>query len=121
VNELEEKIGRLLSDPEEMEKLAQMASRLMGGAMPGAAEPAPGPGTARETPAGDPALADTVTRLMGLLRSGQDRPSLVTALGPYLAEGRRRRLEKALRVGQMAKLAGVVFADTGGGGGHGGD
>lgn len=119
VSELEEKIGQLLSDPNEMEKLAQMASQLMGGMMPGAPEKESSP--AREPSGGDPAFADTLTRLMGMLQGSRDRPSLAEALGPYLAEPRRRRLEKALRVAQMAKLAGSAFADMGGGGGDGGD
>ena len=109
MSEFEDKINNLLSDPEEMGRLAQLASQLMDGGLPGAPPPKGG-----QEPS-EPDLMAMVGKVMGGLGGGKKAP-LTSALGPYLGENRRSRLEKAMRMAQMAKMAGTVFSQFGGDG-----
>ena len=90
MNELEERINSVLSDPAQLEKLAGLAQRLMGGA--------------DEPPAAEaPAVPDA-----GLLAK--------LAAGLRGAErGRREKMDRALRLAHMAKLAQRVLGEMGGG------
>ncbi len=108
MSELEDKINGLLSNPEEMGKLASLASRLMEGGLGGADK------QKEPEPDGlDPSLLAAVTGVMKGM-GGMGKKNLANALGPYLGEGRRRRLEKAIRVAQVVKAAGSAFTELGG-------
>lgn len=101
--ELEERLNAVLSDPAQMEKIAQMASRLMGSIAPEEKVP----------PGLDPKLMGLVGRVAASLNGGGKR-ELMTGLGPYLAEGRRARLERALRLAAAASLAVEFMGELGG-------
>lgn len=114
--DLEETLQRVLSNPEEMEKIMGMAAQLLGGdgqgetASESAPEAAPGPG-----PMG---------LLKGLLspspsdgNGNGDKTALLNALAPYLREDRRKKLQKAMRLARAARVAGVVLNEFGGEGG----
>ena len=101
MSELEDRIGAVLSDPEQMGRLTRMAQQLMGG---GAPEPSPegqGPGKEKGP------------QRRSFKGSGRGKP-LLEALGPYLDEERRRRLERALRLASTARIAASVLGKTGG-------
>lgn len=108
---LEDKINSLLSNPEEMGKLAKMAAKLMdGGLLEGAA-----PQQEPEESGLDPSMVATIGKIMkGLGGPSGGKKDLVSALCPYLEEGRRRRLEKAMRMAQVVKVAGTAFSEFGG-------
>ena len=89
MSELEERLGAVLSGPSQLRRLSEMASRLMGG---GGAEPA-----------GEPAPAHDRDRGRRLLE----------ALGPYLDEERRSRLQRSLRLASTAKIAASALGKTG--------
>ncbi len=111
MSELEERLNAVLSDPEQMGRIAQMASRLMGSLPPQES----GPPAAAAAPGPDAALLGLVSRLMGGMRGGGDKKQLLNGMAPYLAPTRRARLEKALRVAAAARLAGAALAEWGGG------
>ena len=101
MNEFEERLNRVLSDPGEMEKISRLAAQLMGG------------GDGGETP------PDGFPDLSGLLGSlgkvgGGDKAALLAALGPYLRPERRQKLQKALRLAQAAHIAGLALDGCGG-------
>lgn len=98
MSELEERIGAVLSDPEQLSRLTQMASKLMGGAGPKEEAPPPAPGLG--------SLLKTV--------GSAGRKPLLDALSPYLDEDRRRRLARALRLAATARLAESAFREMGG-------
>ena len=104
MSELEEKIGAVLSDPEQLSRLTRMASRLMGAAP----EPAP---EEQSEPAGG-GLGGVIKKLMGKAASGG--PSRADAVAPYLDRERRTRLEKALRLASTARMAGEALEEMGG-------
>ena len=106
MNEFEEKLNAILSNPEEMETLTRLAAQLMGG---GAPESAP----ARDDP-GDGAL---LQRLAGLMGGGgaKDKTALLQALSPYLRPERQAKLKKALNIARVARLARLTLEEYGGG------
>ena len=115
MSEFDEKLNALLSDPDRMAQIMQMAQSLSGAAAP----PPPAPPTTRpETNPAPPVGTDflssltggidpqLLTRLLPLARelgsdSGSGARALLYALRPYLKQERQERVERAL---QLAKL-----------------
>lgn len=95
MSEFEDMLGRILGDPAEMEKIAGLAAQLMGG------------DGGKSSEGGEaPDMGKMLSGLFsGELSSGGDKAALVEALGPYLKPQRRKKLEKALRIGRLAGLA----------------
>lgn len=91
MSDFEEQISQILGDPAQMGRIAELAKSLMGGEEEAAPE-AP--------PAG---LASILQSVMG---GGKDETgALLEAMKPWLSEKRRGRLERAVRIARMAKLA----------------
>lgn len=107
--ELEDMLNQVLSDPEQMNKIAGLAKSLMGG------------GDSSSTPSQnsplpfDPKMMGRLQNIMG--RSGAKSSSseaLLRAMQPYLSEKRRTKMDKALKLARMAKLAGFAMEEFGG-------
>lgn len=103
MSELEDRLNAVLGDPAQMEKIAQMASKLMGSIAP----------EEKSAPGMDPKLMGLVGRVAASLNGG-GKSKLMAGLGPYLAAPRRARLEKALRLGAAASLAVEFMGEMGG-------
>lgn len=109
MSELEEKLGAVLSNPQLMQQIMNMAQSL------GQASPPPQPQPQPAAPAPpmqmpplgdiDPAMLGKIMNLAG--KSGIDgqQKMLLNALQPYLSGQRIQKLEKAMRA---AKLASAV-------------
>ena len=98
MGELEDMLGKILSDPGEMEKIAGLASKIMGG----------GDGEGGE--------GMDMGKMLAMLNgagSGGDKAALVAALGPYLKPERRRKLERALKISTIAGIAGIAMKGMG--------
>ena len=108
MSEFEDKLHAILSDPAEMERISRLASELMGGGA-GGAEAAADAG-------GNGALLQRLGTLLGGAGGG-DKEALVRALSPYLHPERRARLQKALRIAGVLRLAGTALREEGGSGG----
>lgn len=103
-NELEEKLGAILSDPEMMGRIQAMA-RSLGQAAPAQPE---------ET--GTPPDGGMVQALSGLaMQSGVDKnqQALLGALTPYLSRERLGKLENAMRAAKLARLASGLLGSGG--------
>ena len=94
----EERIAGILNDPEQMAQIREMARSLMGEGAPGAQPEPTGGGMAK---------------LSGLLQSGGSSPAqeLLRAMKPYLSQKRQGKLERALRIARVLKLAGFALKD----------
>lgn len=116
MNEFEEKLNAILGDPAEMERIARLASELMGGGdFSGTASAAPPAQTGSAVPpVPDGELLRRLTRLLGSGSAGADKTPLLQALAPYLKPERQAKLQKALRMAKMAKLARAALEDYGG-------
>ena len=117
--EFDDKLNSLLSNPDAMSQIMQLAQSLSGetaSAAPPPAQPAPPPaqpaspsGTSPSgllsalTGGGDPSLLMKLLPLIQELGSGQDSPAraLLYALRPYLKPERQEKVERAL---QLARL-----------------
>ncbi|MBQ6465305.1 MAG: hypothetical protein IJJ43_03465 [Oscillospiraceae bacterium] len=102
MGELEDRINSVLNDPRQMERIMDMARSLMGGETP--------PASGFEAP--DPELT---ARLGSLLQSGGgERRALLEALRPWLSPRRSEKLERAMRMARVARLASAALGETGG-------
>ena len=101
MRELEDRLEAVLNDPRQMERIARMASSLMGGMGMGAGK-GEGPGTGGGGEGG---------------RENENKRRLLSALSPFLSAGRQQRLERALRVAAAARLARAAMSEWGGGSG----
>lgn len=117
MSELENMINSVLSDPAQMEKISGLARSLMGGAeQPSSEKPvnmldslmsggSPGPEL-------DPAMLRRISALMGASDSGSsDKRALLEAMKPYLSEKRRQKMDRALRIARLAKIAGIAMGE----------
>ena len=101
MDELQESLRSLLENPEELRRMTEMASELLGG------------GEEAETPE-QPKLPD-LSALMGKLRGGNsDTQKLLQAMKPFLAPERRARLSRAMRAAKLASVASAAFTQLGG-------
>ena len=99
MDELQESLRSLLEDPEELRRMTEMASQLLGG---GEEEPEP------------PKLPE-LSSILGQLRGGNsDTQKLLQAMKPFLAPERQARLSRAMRAAKLASVASAAFTQLGG-------
>lgn len=97
--ELEDKLNALLNDPNMMQQIMSMAQSM------GAAPSPKGEGL----PDLDPAMLMKLSSLASQGTIDKNQKTLLKALHPYLSQQRIRKLEKAMRAAQMAKVASGVL------------
>ena len=127
MSEFEDRINSVLNDPEQMDKIANLAKSLMGGdgqkTAPGgmmgklgelAKSLAGGDSTGRDGPEIDPAMLGKIGRLMnaGNARSSNER-ALLEAMKPYLTEKRRQKMDRALQLARLARIARIAMGEMG--------
>ena len=120
MGEFEDRINSVLSDPGQMEKIANLAKSFMAG---GGEKQAESP--AEDTSAGifdavpDPKLLGRISRLIqnGGGEKKQER-ALLEAMLPYMSEKRRSKMTTAIKI---ARIAGIARAAMGEMGDEGGD
>lgn len=116
MSELEDRLNSILSDPEQMARISSLAQSLMGG---GAEESAPtgdlsGLAEALGGKDGENALLGKLGSLLG--QSGDaDKRALLEAMKPYLSEKRRGKLDRAMKLTRMARLARLAMGELGNG------
>lgn len=124
--ELDEKLNTLLSDPNSMAQIVQMAQQLsvtMGGGTdnaPPAQQPPPPPAA---PPAALPPLGgldpQVLARFLPLLqeysRSNSQTMQLLYALRPFLKESKQDKVERAARLARLIHLGKKFLTDWGDG------
>ena len=90
MDNLEEKLGAILSDPDMMQKIQ---------ATP-AASSQPNP-----VPSIDPALIQKLSGFAGQTGIDKNQQALLHALCPYISQNKVTKLEKAMRAAKIARLA----------------
>ncbi len=111
MDEMEQRLGAILSDPVSMSKIMDLARGL--GLSPPTAE-APVGSAAQQAEAGTAPVGDAVppalNALLGSIGGPDDRQTvLLKALRPYLRTERQDRLDRALQTARMVKLAKQVM------------
>lgn len=99
MDNLEEMLGAILSDPDMMQKIQAMAQSLgQGTAAPPSPQPSP-------VPAFDPALLQKLSGLACQTGIDKNQQALLQALCPYISQNKVTKLEKAMRAAKMARVA----------------
>lgn len=98
-NELEQKLGAILSDPDMMQKIQAMAQSL------GQPSETPPKQPQQKQPEIDLSMLQKLSGLAGQTGIDKNQQTLLAALTPYLPQNRVYKLEKAMRAAKMAKLA----------------
>lgn len=128
MNELEGMINGLLSNPDEMKKIMNIASSVMGGA-----DGAPSQGDSPSPPIKLPDLGGGIGNILGGLSSlppglgaaarkflrepvktSGDKAALFAALSPFLSDRRRNKLDRAVQLAKMMNVGLAVFGKNGG-------
>lgn len=132
MSEFEDRINSVLSDPEQMDKIANLAKSLMGGEAPQKAPSEEGGmlGKIGELAKGlmggdepdrggmdiDPAMLGKIGRLMSAgSQQDSDQRALLEAMKPYMSEKRRQKMDKALKIARLARIARLAMGEMGGG------
>lgn len=107
MDELEEKLNSVLNNPSELEKISKIASAIMGG------------GDKPEPPPQEPDIDMGMLKQMlsGLRGNGgkkSESRDLLEAMKPFLAEKRRRKIDKAMKLARLASLAEIAVGGFGG-------
>lgn len=109
MDELGEKLDALLHDPQQLGRIAQLASSLVGDGGDKSAPPS----------APEPELdldMGQLRRMMSALRGGGHDSAnrhLLEAMKPYLAEKRRRKIDRAMKLARLASLAEFAAGEMG--------
>lgn len=105
MDELEQKLGAVLNNPQLMQQIMSMA-QAMGSQAPQQPEEHTPPQQQQSFPPIDPGMLSKLAGLSKHSSIDRDQQALLKALNPYLAKDRINRLERAMRAAKMAKLAG---------------
>ena len=120
--ELGAKLEAILSDPQQMEKITQMAMGLMGSTAT-ASDSAGAALSADTPPAPSASVLDSLgdTRLLSALgkafSGGTDKnrsTALLVAMRPYMRPEKQEKLDRAMKIARMVHIAGAVMKEYGG-------
>lgn len=111
MSELEEKLSDLLGSPEKMAQIMQLAKSFS--AANNLSEPSEKTQVQTSSEL-DPRLLHMISGLMSEFSAPDKSTALLNAVQPYLRQERRDKVEKALKIARIAKLAGKAFNEMGG-------
>ena len=103
MSDFEDKLNKLLNDPEEMERFAGFAKSLMSGAE-GQQPPAPDI---------DPSMLKNLGGMLSGKGGGRDT-KLLEAMRPYMSEKRRGKMDRAMKIARLAGIAELAAENLGG-------
>lgn len=122
MGEFEDRLNSILGDPEQMDKIANLAKSLMGGEQGApAAENSAGDslnsmlGSFMGTDGGiDAAAIGRISRLMNSASAqNNEKQALFNAMKPYLSEKRRAKMDKAIKIAGLARIARLAMGEMG--------
>lgn len=118
MGELEDMMKKVLSSPEDMSRIMQLAQSLSGNSDSGGDGGAQSQAAPAESGSGlDPDIAALMGRIMrgiSAADSGGDKSALIAALKPYLRADRRSKIDRAMKIARIAKIASTALGEMGG-------
>lgn len=108
MQEMEDKLGAILGNPQMMQQIFSLAQSL--------GQDTSAPRQEPPTPAPPEFDSGTLAKIAGLAQLGgndSQQQALLSALAPYLRQDRVSKLEKAMQAAKMARLA-SAFLNSGG-------
>lgn len=112
-NDLEAKLGAILSDPDMMQKIQAMAQSLGQSQPQPQPRQQPQPQAENKMPDIDFAALQRLSGLAGQTGIDKNQQTLLSALSPYLSKSRVQKLENAMRAAKMARLASSFLGNGG--------
>ena len=113
MDELENKLGAILNNPEMMGKIMSLAQSFGAQNDPAPQQNASLPPAPADNSSGLPELdMGTIAKLSGLMQRAnidKNQQTLLRALAPYLSQQRINKLERAMRAAKMATMASTLF------------
>ena len=107
MEQMEDKLGTILNNPQMMQQIMSMAQSL------GQNSPQPEQSPTPTNPEFDPAILANISGLMGQGKMDSNQQALLTALHPYLSRRKVDKLEKAMRAAGMARMASSFLGQGG--------
>ena len=104
MDDLESKLGEILSNPQMMQQIMGLAQSL--------GQPSEKSGTTARPSMPDPAACKTIAGVLSQSNMDAQQQNLLRALTPYLNQERIQKLEKAMRAAKLAKMA-SAFLENG--------
>ncbi len=109
---MEEQLNRVLNDPDTMAQILSMARSFGMGQEPEPSRPSPPPG--RDLFSIDEGMILQMMQIFQQLQQRDPRQdALLCALRAYLAPERQRKLDRAMELAQLTKLAGLALGPGG--------
>ena len=105
MSELEDKINSILGDPKQMEMISGLAKNLMGQSEQ--------PQDAGLPDGIDPEMLGRIGRLLRT-DSGGRSGAVLEAMKPYLSEKRRGKVDRAIKLTRIARIARLAMGENGG-------
>lgn len=102
---IEEKLGSILNNPQMMQQIIAMAQSLGNNSAQKQEPESEKTQTKNEQPSIDLSMVSKLSGLAGNSGIDQNQKQLLQALSPYLSKERVSKLENAMRAAKMAKLA----------------
>ena len=102
MDELESRLSSVLGDPQQMEKITKLAQSIMSGAGANESASSEGPGL-------DPEMLGRLTRLMNTQEGREEK--MLEAMSPYLSEKRRGKMNRALKIAKLARIARLAMEE----------
>ena len=121
MSEFEDRLNKILSSPEDMEKILGVARSLSG-----SKEGPQKPGEERRDGVDfdslassigklDPKMLGLVGRLFNEYSGGHnDKAALIDAIKPFVKEDRREQIDRASEIAKLAKIAKIAFSEFSG-------
>ena len=105
MDDLESKLGEILSNPQMMQQIMGLAQSL--------GQPSEKSGANAPPAIPDLAALQTISGVLSQSNMDSQQQNLLRALSPYLNQERIQKLEKAMRAAKLAKMA-STFLENGG-------
>lgn len=116
MDDFQSKISAIFSSPESMEQIRNLAQSLAGGgneqqsALPEPQQPSE---PQMQLPI-DPRIMQVMTRAMSEFSKPSEASALLGALRPYLSQDRMSKVDRALNIAKLAKIAKTIIPEFGG-------
>ena len=107
MDELQDKLSAILSNPQMMQQIMSLANSMGGSSPQQPPEPPPA------SPEFDPGMLKKISSLASQSGIDREQQALLKALSPYLNRERIGRLERAMRAARTAKIASSFLGTNG--------
>lgn len=120
MGEFDDKLNSILSSPEAMGKIMDLAKSFSGGGSNESSNESRQENKAHSSAPDfggiDPKILGIISRIMSSTSGhDNDKTQLLNCMKPYLREDRREKIDKAVQIARMARIAKSAFSEFSGG------